>query len=157
MATPQDKFLDLVQLVWTTTWHTFHSHFYQKTDCNAMGDQASSTTVEIYMQASKRTAVTTALHPPKVWEQFVDNVYSILKHSYLENFFHHINSLHQNIKLSMEEEYNGELVFLDTFLKQNNVEISVSVYRKPTHTGQYLHYNSYRQTKLQGKCCFLLP
>ena len=108
-----------------------------------MGDQASSTTVEIYMQASKRTAVTTALHPPKVWEQFVDNVYSILKHSYLENFFHHINSLHQNIKLSMEEEYN--------------VEISVSVYRKPTHTGQYLHYNSYRQTKLQGKCCFLLP
>ena len=42
----------------------------------------------------------------------------------LENFFHHINNLHQNIKFIMEEESNGELAFLDTLLKQNNGEIS---------------------------------
>ena len=41
----------------------------------------------------------------------------------LENFFHHINNLHQNIKFIMEEESNGELVFHDTLLKQNNGEI----------------------------------
>ena len=40
----------------------------QKTDGIAMGDQASSTTAEIYMQAYERTAITTALHPPKHWE-----------------------------------------------------------------------------------------
>ena len=40
----------------------------------------------------------------------------------------------------MEEESNGELAFLDTLLKRNNGEISVLVYRKPTYTGQYLHY-----------------
>ena len=45
----------------------------------------------------------------------------------------------------MEEESNRELAFLDTLLKWNNVEISVLVYRKPTHTGQYLHYSSYDQ------------
>ena len=42
----------------------------------------------------------------------------------------------------MEEESAGELAFLDTLLKRNNVEISVLVYRKPTHTDQYLHYSS---------------
>ena len=49
-----------------------------------MGGPAFSTTAEIYMQAYERTAMTTALHPPKVWERFVDDVYSILKrtHSY---------------------------------------------------------------------------
>ena len=46
----------------------------------------------------------------------------------------------------MEEESNGELAFLDTLLKWNNGEISVLVYRKPTHTDQYLHYNSHHQT-----------
>ena len=56
-----------------------------------MGGPASSTTAEIYMQAYERTAITTALHPPKVWERFVDDVYSILKRTHLENFFHHIN------------------------------------------------------------------
>ena len=61
-------------------------------------------------------------------------IYSILKCTHLENFFHHINNLHQNIKFTMEEESNGELAFLDTLLKRNNGEISVLVYRKPTHT-----------------------
>ena len=51
-----------------------------------MGGPASSTTAEIYMQAYERTAITTALHPPKVWERFVDDFYSILKRTYLETF-----------------------------------------------------------------------
>ena len=66
-----------------------------------MGGPASSTTPEINMQAYERTAVTTAMRPPKVWERFVDDVYSILKRSHLENFFHRINNL-QNIKFTME-------------------------------------------------------
>ena len=103
-------------------------------------------TIAIYMQAYERTAITTALHPPKVWERFVDDVYSILKRTHFENFFHHINNLHQNIKFTMEKESNGELAFLDTLLKRNNGEISVLVYRKPTHTDQYLHYSSHHQT-----------
>ena len=35
------------------------------------------------MQAYERTAITTALHFPKVWERFVDDVYSILKRTYI--------------------------------------------------------------------------
>ena len=29
---PQDKFLDLVHLILTTTWYTFNSQFYRQTD-----------------------------------------------------------------------------------------------------------------------------
>ena len=93
-----------------------------------MRGPASSTTAEIYMQAYECTAINMALHPPKVWEQFVDDVGSIFKRTHLENLFHHINNLHQNIKFSMEEERNGELAFLDTLLKGNNGEISESLH-----------------------------
>ena len=78
MAITQDKFLDLVNLVLTTTWYTFNSQLYQQPDGIAMGGPASSTTAEIYIQAHERTAISTALHPPKVSERFVDEVYSIL-------------------------------------------------------------------------------
>ena len=98
------------------------------------------------MQTYEHTVITTVLHPPKVWEQFVDDVCSILKRTHLENFFNNINNLHQNIKFTMEEESNGELTFLDTLLKRNNGEISVLVYSKPTHTDQYLHYSYHHQT-----------
>ena len=65
-AIPQNKFLDLVHLVLTTTWYTFNSQFYQQTDGVAMGGPAFSTTAEIYMQAYERTVITKALQPPKV-------------------------------------------------------------------------------------------
>ena len=45
-AIPQDKFLDLVHLVLTTTWYTFNSQFYQQIDGVAMGGAASSTTAK---------------------------------------------------------------------------------------------------------------
>ena len=45
------------------------------------------------------------LPPPKFWEQFVDDVYSILKLRTWKNF----SNLYQNIKFTMEEESNGEL------------------------------------------------
>ena len=98
------------------------------------------------MQVHEHTAISTALLPPNVWERFADDVYSILKRTHLENFFHHINSFHQNIKVTMRVESNGELAFLDTLLKQNNGKTSVLVYREPTHTDQYLHYRSRHQT-----------
>ena len=56
----------------------------------------------------------------------------------------------------MEEESNGELAFLDTLLKRNNGEISVLVYRKPTHTDQYLHYSSHHQTSCKESVVFAL-
>ena len=65
---------------------------------------------------------------------------------HLENLFHHINNLHQNIKFTMEKESNGQLAFLDTLLKKNKGKISVLVYRKLTHTDQCLHYSSHHQT-----------
>ena len=58
---PHNKFLDPVHLVLTTTWYTFNSQFYQKTDGAVMGSPASSTTAEIYMQACECTALSKSL------------------------------------------------------------------------------------------------
>ena len=111
------KFLDLVNLVLITIWYTINSQFYQQTDNVAMRGPASSPTAKIYMQAHE---LSTVLSPPKVWEQFGDDIYSILKRMHLENLFpsHQQSSL--KYTFPMEEESNGELAILDTLLKRNN-------------------------------------
>ena len=86
-AIPQENFLDLVYLVLTTIWCTFDSQFYQQTDVVAMEGPTSSTTPEIYIQAHEKTLISTALHRPRVSEQFVDNVYSFLNVITWKTFF----------------------------------------------------------------------
>ena len=150
-ATPQDKFFDLINLNLTTTWQTFNCQFYQQTDGVAIGGLGSSTRAEIYIQTHEQTAISSAIHPPKVWKLFVDDIYSTFQQTHSENFFHQIKNLHQNINLTMEEESNGwELAFLDTSWNQG--KISVLVHRRPKHTDQYLHYTSHHQ--MRCKECF---
>ena len=72
------------------------------------------------MQARKQTVISRELHPPKVWERPFDDLYSMLIQRHLENLRHHIINLHQNIKFTIEEKSNEELMFLDTLVKQNN-------------------------------------
>ena len=64
---PQEKFRHLVNLVLTTTWYTFNSHFYQQTDRVAMGAAASSSTAETFMQAHEEIAISIALHRQRVF------------------------------------------------------------------------------------------
>ena len=99
---PQDKFFVLFNRVLTTTWYMFNSQFYQQTDGVAMGRLAFSTAAEIYMQAHEETTISTELHPPKFWKRYVDDAYSILNRAHLENIFHHIINLEQNINFTME-------------------------------------------------------
>ena len=56
----------------------------------------------------------------------------------------------------MEKESNGELALLETLLKWSNAEISVLVYRRPTHTDQYLHCSSHQQTSCKEKAVSFL-
>ena len=65
MIIPQDKFLELVSLVLTTTWYTSNFKFYQQTDGVVMGGPESLTTPKIYLKAHELTAIFTVL---KIWE-----------------------------------------------------------------------------------------
>ena len=58
-----------------------------------------------------------------------------------------INSLHPQTQFTKEEETDSILPFLDTLVHRNpDKTISVKVYRKLTHTNQYLKYASHHST-----------
>ena len=62
----------------------------------------------------------------------------------LENFFHHINAINENIKFTHELYKDNTLVFLDCLITvESNGSLSSQVYRKPTHTDHYLQFRSH--------------
>ena len=54
------------------------------------------------------------------------------------------NKLHQNIKFAAEFECNATLPFLDVSIhRRRDGSVQTRTYRKPTWTGQYLHFRSF--------------
>ena len=86
----------------------------------AVGVPTSAIVSEIYMQSLETTVITTADHPPKVWERHVDDVFSIVHKIYLQELLEHINNLHPQTQFTKEEENNPTLPFLDTLVQRNH-------------------------------------
>ena len=58
-------------------------------------------------------------------------------------FLEHLNTQDEHIKFTIEREEDGKLPILDSLLTRTDYgTINISVYRKPTHTEQYLSCKS---------------
>ena len=81
---------------------------------------------------------------PHLWLRFVDDTFIIQRAEHSQQFLHHINTQHPNIQFTVEEpNQDGSLPFLDTKVTPGpNSTLNTTVYRKSTHTDQYLHWDS---------------
>ena len=74
-------------------------------------------------------------------ERYVDDTFCMLKKGAIEELVSHLNSLRPTIQFTVEVERDGSLPFLDTVLwRKEDGTLSISVYRKPTHTDHCLDF-----------------
>ena len=106
----------------------------------------------IYMEGFEEEALNTATDQPSLWVRYVDDTFVIWPHGpdELENFHSHLNSLRKSIQFTMEKEHNNHLPFLDVLVTKEGRHMSTSIYRKETHTDQYLHYESYHHPRIKS-------
>ena len=77
--------------------------------------------------------------------QVVDDTWVIQQQSSKQEFLEHINQVDPAIKFTVEDtQGNGAIPFLDTLVTlQADGSLSITVYQKPTHTDQYLQWDSH--------------
>ena len=80
----------------------------------------------------------------KNWHRFVDDIFAVIKSKKEANkILSFLNTLHPNIKFTMESEEKNILNFLDVKVKNNNnLTFSTSTYHKDMFTGVYLNWRS---------------
>ena len=111
----------------------------------------------LFMEEFEKKAVATATLKPGFWFRYVDDTLSSWSHGLdnLQKFLDHINSLHPSIKFTFEVQKDDKTIpFLDVlFTIHDEGSLGHKVYRKPTHTDRYLHYNSFHHPSIKKSVC----
>ena len=135
--------IKLLKLVLENCVFSFQGNFFKQLDGAAMGSPCSPVVANIYLEYFEDMALCPEVPIPiKEWKRYVDDVFSIIPKGQRENMLKYLKSIDPHIKFTVEQpNEEGAIPFLDTLPKPKCEEISVSVYRKPTHTDIYLDFN----------------
>lgn len=81
---------------------------------------------------------------PSYWYRYADDTWVKIKIQELESFTAHINTVDRNAKFTREDTKDNSLPFLDCAVQiEENGNLNIEVYRKSTHTNQYLLFDSH--------------
>ena len=140
-----NQIICLLKFCLNTTYFTFQGKMYEQVRGAAMGSPLSPIVANLFMEDLETKALATAPSTPKIWKRFVDDTFTIIQKLDKEAFLEHINSINDNIHFTYEDpKEDGSIPFLDMLIiPDEEGRLNTKVYRKPTHTDQYLHWDSH--------------
>ena len=140
-----ERVLTLLELCLSSTYFTYNGKFYKQKFGAPMGSPISpgvaDLTMEIFEEEMLEACPKHLL--PKVWYRYVDDTFTVLHEYSVENFTAYLNSRNPHIQFTREVEENDHIPFLDVKVHLlDDGTLKTTVYRKPTHTDQYLNWES---------------
>ena len=93
---------------------------------------------------------------------YVNDIFVLFESAeHLSKFRDYFNTCHSNMPFSFKQEKNGKLSFLDVEVSLGKGNFVTTVYRKPTFSGVYTHFESFLPTVYKfgivytlAYCCF---
>ena len=138
--------VDLLRFVLTTTYFKFRGQIYQQKFGAAMG--SPPIVANLFMEHLEQEAIESAPAEckPRIWKRYVDDILAVIPSGQADTLKEHLNQVDgsESIKFTVEEEVDSSIAFLDTRLTRNvDGTIKFTVFRKKTHTDQYLNFSSH--------------
>ena len=139
-----DQLIQLLEYCLTSTYFVYGGEFYQQVHGAAMGSPVSPIVANLYMEHFESIALSTAPRLLSLWFRYVDDTFVLTHEDDVDSLTSHINNIDDHIQFTTEPETQGKLTFLDLCVTVlDDTSTKITIYRKPTHTDQYLNFNSH--------------
>ncbi|XP_057292667.1 uncharacterized protein LOC130621400 [Hydractinia symbiolongicarpus] len=143
---PKKDLKHLHTLATTESIFVFNGVYYKQIDGVAMGSPLGPTLANIFMCHYENIWLKNcpSEFKPIYYRRYVDDIFVLFEsREHAQNFYEYINSRHQNIKFTFEEECDKVLPFLDVCVMREGDSFVTNVYRKPTFSGVYTNFSSF--------------
>ena len=81
---------------------------------------------------------------PLYYRRYLHDIFVLFNSAeHLKRFHSHLNSRHLNISFTIENEKDNRMSFLDINITSEKDKFTTSVYRKPTFSKIYTHFDSF--------------
>ena len=143
-----EDIVELLEFVLITTYFMFRGQVYQQKFGTAMGSPVSPIVANLFMEDLEQRAMESASAElrPTLWKRYVDDTLEVIKRGKVDAWSAHLNNMDPtgSIKFTHEIEADNTIAFLDTLLeRKEDGSVKVKVFRKKTHTNQYLAFDSH--------------
>ena len=154
---PKTCFLELIKLCTNHNYFQFNEKFYRQKFGISMGSPLSPVLANLFMEYFESQLLPSITPKPLMWLRYVDDVFLIWpENENFDVFYQKVNDLVPSIKFTTEWENNRNLPFLDTRVHRMISGFSFAIYRKPTHSNQYIHYFSWHTEQVKRSALFSL-
>ena len=96
-----DNIISLLRFTLTNSLFTYNNTIYKQVHGCAMGSPVSPVIANLYMEEIEVRAVTNTANPPKEWDRYVDDVFSIMKKDAVSTFHDELNSIDIHISFTI--------------------------------------------------------
>ena len=135
--------LELLNKVTTGVEFSFDSKMFQQIDGVAMGSPLGPLLANIFVGYQEEKLFARA-QPVITYMRYVDDIFVLApRREDSELFLKELNNLHPALQFTTEEEIEMCLPFLDVKVERSNGSFLTSIYRKPTFSGEYVHWGSF--------------
>lgn len=152
--------VDLLKFVLQSTYFMYNGGFYEQQEGAAMGSPVSAVIANLFMESFEEQALKDCPPDctPRIWKRYVDDTFIVVDSPAAEKLLDYMNAQVSSIRFTMEKEVDSSIAFLDTLVHRTpDSRFVTTVYRKPTHTDQYLAYDSHHPNSVKRgvvKCLF---
>ncbi len=143
--------MELLDHVLSQCFFIWDGLLYRQTSGLPMGGRLSPILSNLFMESMEHNVLCFSEHIPRIYFRYVDNVFLVwnqLRGSHTA-FLAELNAQNPDIQLTVESETDQVLPFLDVSVKrptvlldQERMPAEFDIYRKPTHSARYIHYDS---------------